>query len=126
MVVRTANATGLRVKADRTIVQADGQDLSFLEVEAVDAEGRLQPHADHEIKFSISGPAVIAAVGNGDGQDDAAYQGDRRKLFQGRAFVVVRTSRDSGPITITATSTGLSEGSATIQATAATERAELR
>ena len=45
---------------------------------------------------------TIAAVGNGDGQDDASYQGDRRKLFQGRALVVVRTSRQAGPITITA------------------------
>jgi beta-galactosidase len=120
------NAAGLRVTADRTQVQADGQDLSFLVVEAVDAEGRLQPHADQEIQFSISGPGMIAAVGNGDGQDDASYQGDRRKLFQGRALVIVRTSRQSGPITIKARTPGLSDGSVTMHATPVAERAELR
>ncbi len=120
------NATTLRITADRTEVKADGQDLSFLAVEAVDADGHLQPNADQEVQFSISGPGVIAAVGNGDGQDDASYHGDRRKLFQGRALVVVRTSRESGPITVKGGSSGLSEGSVTIQASAIAERAELR
>jgi beta-galactosidase len=120
------NAIGLRVTADRTVVQANGQDLSFLVVEAVDADGRLQPHADQELQFSISGPGVIAAVGNGDGQDDTSYQSDRRKLFQGRALVVVRTSKQSGPITVKARTPGLSDGSVTIQAKAVEQRAELR
>jgi beta-galactosidase len=126
LLTTSGKATGLRVTADRSVVQADGQDLSFLTVEAVDAEGRLQPHAEQEIQFSLSGPGNIAAVGNGDGQDDASYQGDRRKLFQGRALVVVRTSRQSGPITVNATSPGLSDGSVTIQAKAAEAKKELR
>jgi beta-galactosidase len=126
-ILRTSgDAAGLRITADRTAVQADGQDLAFLVVEAVDTAGRLQPHADQDVQFSISGPGVIAAVGNGDGQDDASYLGERRKLFQGRALVVVRTSKHSGPITITAKSPGLSDGSVTIHAKAATQRAELR
>lgn len=116
---------GLRLTPDRTVLQADGQDLSFVVVEAVDAEGRLEAHADQEIQFSLSGPGVIAALGNGDGQDPAAYQGDKRKLFQGRALVVVRTSHQAGPISITAKSAGLAEGSSTILSKAAPERAEL-
>jgi beta-galactosidase len=119
------NAAALRVTADRTTIDADGQDLSFVMVEAVDAEGRFQPHADQEIQFSISGPGVIAAVGNGDGEDPAPYQGDRRKLFQGRALVVVRTSKQSGPITLTAKTPGLSDGTVTIQVQATAPRAEL-
>jgi hypothetical protein len=45
------------------------------------------------VQFAISGHGMIAAVANGDGKDGATYQGDRRKPFQGRALVVVRTSR---------------------------------
>jgi beta-galactosidase len=116
----------LRLTADRTVVQADDQDLSFITVEAVDAEGRFQPNADQEVEFAISGPGTIAAVGNGDGEDSASYQGDRRKLFQGRALVVVRTSRQSGAITVTATTQSLSDGSVTIQTKAVGQRAELR
>ena len=112
------NPVSLRVKADRTIVQANGEDLSYVTVEAVDAEGRLEPHADQEVLFSISGPGVIAAVGNGDGQDAESYHADRRKLFQGRALVIVRTSRQAGAIKLTAKTSGFADGSVTIEAKA--------
>ncbi len=118
-------ATGLRITADRTVLQADGQDLSYLLVEAVDAEGRLQPHADQEVHFAISGPGVIAGVGNGDAQDTASYQGDRRKLFEGRALVVVRTSKQSGSITINAQAPELSGGSVKVEAKAVDAHPEL-
>ena len=116
----------LRLTADRTVLQADGQDLSFITLEALDVEGRFQPDANQQVQFAISGPGVIAAVGNGDGKDGATYQGDRRKLFQGRALVVVRTSKQGGPIHLTATTPGLSEGVIDIQAKAADQRPELR
>ena len=119
-------AVGLRVTADRRVLRADGQDLAFVTVEAVDAEGRLRRDADNEVRFSVSGPGTIAAVGNGDGQDTAAYQGDRRKLFEGRALVVVRTSRQSGAITVKASSQGFSDGAATVETRAGVEQAELR
>jgi beta-galactosidase len=119
-------ATGLRLTADRTAVQADGQDLSYVAVEAVDSEGRLQPYADQEVQFSITGPGLIAAVGNGDGKDDASYQGTRRKLFQGRALVIVRTSKRSGPIRVTAKAPGLADGSVAIEAKKVEQAAELR
>jgi beta-galactosidase len=109
------NATSLRLTPDRQTIHADGQDLSFVTVEAVDAQGRLQPHADQEVQFSIRGPGVIAAVGNGNGQDPASYQGNRRKLFQGRALIVVRTSKQSGPITLTTKTSGITDGVTTIQ-----------
>ncbi len=119
------SASRLRLAADRSVIHADGEDLSFVTVEAVDSEGRWQPQADQEIHFSISGPGVIAAVGNGDAQDPASYQGTRRKLYQGRALVVVRTSRQSGPITLTAKAAGLNEGAVKIQTEAVEPRPEL-
>ena len=120
------NATALRITADRTTIQANGQDLAFLTIEAVDAKGQPLLHAAQEVQFSISGPGLIAAVGNGDGEDEASYQADRRKLFHGRALVVVRTSRQTGPITVIARTPGLSDASETIQVTPAPEGAELR
>lgn len=116
---------GLRLTPDRAVVHADAEDLSFVTVEAVDAQGNVQLQADQEVQFSLSGPGTIAAVGNGDGQDGAAYQGDRRKLFQGRALVIVRTSGRSGPITVTAKAPSLTDASSTIQSTAVDARTEL-
>jgi len=119
-------ASRLRVTADRTVIQADGQDLAYLTVEAVDAEGRVQQLADEDVTFTVGGPGTIAAVGNGDGVDPAAYQGNHRKLYQGRAQVIVRSARRSGAITVKATATGLAGGVAVVQANTAGGRAELR
>jgi len=116
----------LQVTTDRSVVNADGEDLSFVTVEAVDAHGLTDQHANQEVQFEISGPGVIAAVGNGDGQDADSYQGNRHKLFQGRALVVIRTSRQSGAIKLTARSSGLKDGSVTINARAGRVPAQLR
>jgi beta-galactosidase len=119
-------AARLRVTADRTTLQADGEDLSFVTVEAVDVNGKPDLRADQEVQFEISGPGVIAAVGNGDGQDPDSYQGDRRKLYQGRALVAIRTSRQTGRIKLTVRSSGLSDGSLSIDAHPARPHAELQ
>ncbi len=106
----------LRLTPDRAVVQADGQDLSFVTVEALDAKGQLQPNADQTVEFEMSGPGVIAALGNGDGTGDTPYQGKQAKLFHGRAIVVLRTSKTAGTIKLTATSAGLPKATLTIQA----------
>jgi beta-galactosidase len=126
-VLTTAGKPGrLRLTADRAVLQADEQDLSFITLEALDAEGRFQPEADQEVQFAISGPGVIAGLGNGDGRDGASYQGDRRKLFQGRALLVVRMSKQTGQIHMTARTPGFTEAVIDIQAKATDRRPELR
>ena len=107
-VLETAGkAVRLQLKADRRVLRADGEDLEFVTVEAVDGKGRLVPSADEQVQFALNGPGVIQAVGNGDGRDDAPYQGTQRKLFQGRALVVVRTTKKGGMIRLKATAAGL-------------------
>lgn len=116
----------LRLGPDRSVLRADGQDLSFVTVEAVDAAGRLQPNAAAAVQFTISGPGAIVAVGNGDGMSKESYQGDHRSLFNGRAIVVVRTSRTPGSIRLGATATGMSAGEVTIRTESASPDGDLQ
>jgi beta-galactosidase len=116
----------LRLTADRNVLQADGEDLAFVTVEACDAQGRFQPNAAAEVKFTINGPGTILAVGNGDGTSKEPYQGNHRSLFYGRALVVVRVSRTPGPIHLEANATGLSTGEVTIRTESGDPKAELQ
>ncbi|MBS1803735.1 MAG: DUF4982 domain-containing protein [Acidobacteria bacterium] len=122
----SGQATKLRLTADRATVDANGEDLAFVTVEAVDADGRTDLKAEQEVQFQITGPGVIAAVGNGDGKDPDSYHGDRRKLYQGRAQVVIRSSRQAGSLKLTARGTGLSDGSVAVNAKSARAVAELQ
>lgn len=118
-------AAKLRVTADRTTVNSDGEDLAFVTVEAVDAEGRLVPQAKVDVHFSIDGPGAIAAVGNGDGTSTELYQGDERALYEGRALVVLRTSKSQGTIKLAAKAEGLGDATLEVQSKATTQTAEL-
>lgn len=101
----------LKLSADRTVLNAGGQDLSFITVEAVDEKGRLQMNTNQKVRFLVSGAGTIAAVGNGNGQTQDSYSGDTIDLFNGRALVVLRTARKAGEIKLTATGDGLSMSS---------------
>lgn len=116
----------LRLTADRAVVNADGQDLSFITVEALDEKGRFQPNADQLVTFKLSGPGVIAAVGSGDSKSAEPYQGNQRRLFNGRAQVVVRSSKTPGVIGLTATAPGLAKANQRIEAQSAALQPELR
>jgi len=114
----TGEPAQVRLTADRTTLRADGQDLSFVTVEALDANGLPHPNAEREVTFRLEGPGTIAAVGNGDVTSEEPYQGDHRKLFHGKALVVVRTSRAAGAITVTASAPGLKAASLRLNARA--------
>jgi beta-galactosidase len=105
----------LKLSADRTALNAGGQDLSFVTVEAVDEKGRLQMNANQKVHFLVSGAGTIAAIGSGDGQAQETYSGEAFNLFNGRALVVLRTARKAGKIKLTATGDGLNAASVVIE-----------
>jgi beta-galactosidase len=99
----------VRLTADRTQLRANGQDLAFVTVEVVDANGQPHPNAEHQVTFTLRGPGSVAAVGSGDMTSEEPYLGNQRKLFHGKALVVVRTSRTAGALILTASAPGLKE-----------------
>lgn len=116
--MRTAGEPAtLRLTPDRTTLKADGEDLSFVLVEAVDKNGTLCPLAMNAVKFEITGPATIAGVGNGDHHFPAEFVTDRVALFYGKAMVIVRSiDGKPGTVQITATIKGLRNTTASLKA----------
>ncbi len=106
--------SGLRLTPDRTILAADGEDLSFITVESVDANGNFQPNGAQPISFNVTGAATLAGVANGDFDNTDSYQAKTRKLFHGRALVIVRATHQAGSIEVRASSAGLPETLANI------------
>jgi beta-galactosidase len=116
MALRTVGeAVQIRLTPDRVTLRADGQDLSFITVESVDKAGRPIPGAAHPVIFKLDGPGVIAALGNGDSTSEEMYQGNQRKLFNGKALVVVRASRTAGTIRLVAGAEGLKPATLSLQ-----------
>ncbi|MCV9388921.1 glycoside hydrolase family 2 TIM barrel-domain containing protein [Reichenbachiella ulvae] len=103
------------LEPDRTNLTADGLDLSYITVKVTDREGRLVPDASHNIQFEVSGAGTNAGVGNADVISEELFQSNERKVFQGKALLIIRGDRDPGTIRIKATATGLKTGKAKLQ-----------
>jgi len=115
-VLRTAGApVSLRVAADRTTVAADGQDLSFVTIEAVDAAGTAVPDAAFPVTVEVKGQGTLAGLGTGDLTSLENYNSTTRTLHQGRALAVVRTSDQPGRIVVRVTAPGLPASELTLQ-----------
>ncbi len=93
--------------ADRTVLSAGGQDLSYINVELVDENGIRNPTAEDLIEFEIEGQGSIAGVGNGNPTSIESYQRPQRKAWQGRCLVIIRSGKSAGETKIKAIAKGL-------------------
>jgi beta-galactosidase len=113
--VQTAGAAAaLALKADRASIAADGRDLSFVEVDIVDAQGVMVPQAKNKVDFTISGPGALVGLDAGDSTNHDSYKGTSHAAFSGKLMAIVQSSATAGKITLKATSGSLTGGSVDI------------
>lgn len=103
--------------ADRSQLNADGEDVAVITVQLNDLKNHWVPTANKEIVFTLSGPGKIIGVGNGDPASHAPEQFVstasnptpqwKRDTFNGLAQIIVKTTKQAGEITLTASSEGL-------------------
>ncbi|MCD7710977.1 MAG: DUF4982 domain-containing protein [Porphyromonadaceae bacterium] len=97
----------LTLTADRTELVANGKDLAFITVQAVDKDGNPCPLADNALRFSVKGAGEYRAACNGDATSTELFHLPTMKLFYGQLVVVVRTHEEAGPITLSVSGKGL-------------------
>jgi beta-galactosidase len=102
----TGPAVAIRLSADRTEIDADGEDVAILKVEALDKDGRPVPTASNSIGFNVTGVGTLIGVGNGDPNCQESDREPRRSLFNGLAQVILQSSRRPGDIHIEAVKEG--------------------
>ena len=105
----------IRLTADRTVITADGQDLSFVTVEILDKEGRVNPNAENRLTFEVKGAGVVAAVSNASLKDTDCYVGNTCNTWKGRAIVVLKSTKKNGTIRLKATAEGLRSATVSVK-----------
>jgi beta-galactosidase len=98
----TGDPVAIRLTADRTEINADGDDLAILKVEVLDREERAIPTAANKISFRVIGEGRFLGVGNGDPNCQESDKEPERSLFNGLAQVIVQSTRTPGTITVEA------------------------
>ncbi|RRB01217.1 glycoside hydrolase family 2 TIM barrel-domain containing protein [Larkinella rosea] len=104
----------LRLKADRSVVRADRNDLSYVAVEVVDENGNRIPSAAVPVSFQFSGEGQLAGVGNANPTDLSSFQKPQKSTFRGRCLAILRPNGKPGILTLKATAPGLLAGEITV------------
>lgn len=106
----------IKLSPDTTELTADGKDVCCLTFSVTDAKGVRIPDAENEIMFTVTGPAELIALGNGDPASHQSHQGTVHNVWQGRGLAIIRAKRNAGTITVTANAIGLESAQVTINA----------
>jgi len=120
--IKTAgDVVQINLSADRKIIKADGQDLSYITVELADKNNVRNPLAENLLKFQIEGAGTIAGVGNANPVSTESYQAHQRKAWQGRCLVIVRSAGKQGNILLKVSSEGIPSSEILIETRNTTE-----
>lgn len=113
----TEEATQLSLSADRTEIQADGKDLSYITIDVTDRNGELVNSAEPTISLSITGDGEIIGVDSGAQFDHTSPQSTTWKAFHGKLLAIVQSTTNDGSFTVTAKADGMVTDSVTVQTT---------
>ena len=101
-------------KPDRIVLKTSQSDLSiasnelgFVEMAVVDANGIPVQTADHVINLSVQGVGKLAATDNGNPVELTPFNASTKQLFNGKLLAILKTSGNKGEIVLEANSPGL-------------------
>ena len=105
---------GLKLIHEEVTINANGEDLAFIEIQVVDKEGRVCPLANNTIHFEVEGNGKFRAAGNGNSTDLEPFHSQNRKCFFGKSVAIIQVSERAGEIKLIASSGGLKTGELSI------------
>jgi beta-galactosidase len=104
-----AGPVRLRVTAENETLLADGDDLAFVQIELVDAEGGRWPLADRRVRVEVAGAAALLGAGSGAAITADEYASGVCTTHNGHALAVVRAGTAAGSATVRVTAGELTE-----------------
>lgn len=103
----TGEAATLKIVAENANWKADGMDLQYLKIYAVDSKGNTVPTFKGDAIFEVAGEANIIAVDNGDHLSDELFSGSQRKMYKGFVMAILRSKQMAGEVKVKIAVAGL-------------------
>ena len=89
---------------DKSELRADGRDLVFVAIHAVDSKGRTVHNAADRVTVEVTGAGRLVGLDNGDSADFEQYKGISRRLFSGKLLAIIAAKDVPGEIKVRITS----------------------
>lgn len=104
------------LEADREVISADGNDLSYVTVIVVDKDGNSCPNADNQLNFNVTGAGTFKAVCNGDATSLEMFHLPTMKAFSGKLVATVQSLEKAGNIELEVSGAGLKTAKISLKA----------
>ena len=126
-VVRTAGkASAIKLSAARNILDANGEDISFINVSLTDKDGNPVPVDNRLVNVKVSGAGSFRAMANGDPTCLEPFHKPQMHLFSGQLTVLVQSGNEPGNITVEVSSKGLKTAVVTLKTVTAAPNEPVR
>ena len=113
--IKTVGAPAkLVLKPDRTNLYADGNDVSCIEVDILDADNNPIFAANNTLQFTMTGPGKNIGIASGDFMNNEPFKATSRKAYHGKALIVIQSLMNPGTINVTVNSEGLTPATLTL------------
>lgn len=99
----------LAAEADKTVLCADGEDLSFITVKLTDKDGVENLSASRKVTVSVEGAGTLAGFGSADPQSLRSYDDTEWETYDGYVMAAVRSGEEEGKIEVVITAEGCGE-----------------
>ena len=94
-------AVSLKVEVETSDWNADGMDLQYLNIYAVDKKGYIVPDFNEALSVTVSGEASLVALDNADHfTDELFYNISSKRMREGYMQVILRSTRQPGKVTL--------------------------
>lgn len=112
----TGKAVTLKVVEEEKGWTADGMQLKYLNIYAVDSKGRTVPDAADSVRVEVAGEAQFVALDNGDHYTDELFLDVKsKKMLSGYAQCILRSTRKGGKVKVKVTSPTLKSANLTLE-----------
>jgi beta-galactosidase len=110
------DAYNIQLNPNKTSINADGQDLIFVEISMTDSNGIPVANANNRVSVEVSGGGRLVGLDNGDSTDYDQYKGTSRRLFSGKLLAIIASKTTASNITMKVSSVGLPTETLTFEA----------
>lgn len=108
VVLKSAGAPkSIRLTADRDIINANRNDLSYITVEITDENNHVIPNSAVPVEIIVSGAGELASAGNANPSDMRDFKSPLCNTFRGRCLAIIRPKGAQGKINVEVRSANL-------------------
>lgn len=115
-VVTAGKPYTIKLEADRNVIQADGEDISFVTATVVDKNGNECLTANNQLNFNVRGAGAYRAACNGDATSLEQFHLPTMKVFNGKLVILVQSTSETGSIQLDVTGAGLKKAQIQLEA----------